>query len=193
MYEKIGLAAMFLSIPLAFVAPPEITFENHLIENLQVIILIFLAAVNVKFSLASKLQLKWYHIFCAILFFVFALRELSWGRVFFQIGTEISGEPIFISMADYPYRIPIYIFLAICIFALLFILIKFLPVKKFLFGKKPMGALAVMCGAIFLAYVGEHGYFIGKEYGEALEEFEELTAYLMLPRICLFYREFLKR
>ncbi len=181
-----------MSIPLAFVVPPEITFENHLVENLQVVILILFAAANLKLARASKLQLKWYHVFCAMLFFLFALRELSWGRVFFQIGAEPSGEPIFISMANYPYRVPVYIFLAICISALIFILAKFLPVKKFLFAKKPIGALAVMFGAILAAYVGEHGYFIGKECGEVLEELEETVAYLMLPKICLFYREFLK-
>ena len=192
MYAKMGFAAMILSIPLAFVIPPEITFENHLVENLQVVILILLSAFNVKLALASKFQLKWYHVFCAILFFIFALRELSWGRVFFQIGATASGEPLFISMSDYPYRIPIYILLTILILALIFILIKFLPVKKFLFGKKPIGALAIMFGAIFIAYIGEHGYLVGKEYGEVLEELEETVAYLVLPKICLFYREFLK-
>ena len=136
-YLGTTFAALILSVPLAFVVPPELTFENGVIENLQVVVLFLLAAVNIKFAISARnIQLKWYHVFCAILFFVFALRELSWGRVFFKVGEEISGEPIFMSMADFPYRVPIYIFLTLCILAMLFILIKILPLKEFIFSRK---------------------------------------------------------
>lgn len=81
------------------------------------------------------------------------------------------------------YRVQVYIFFALWISAMLFVLFKFLPVKRFLLKRKPLGALAII-----LAQAGEH-YWIA--HGEILEELEELVAYAMLPEICLFYRGFL--
>lgn len=193
MHVKIGFAAVVLSVPLAFVLPPKVAFENGAIENAQVVILLALAAANVKWSLAAaNIRQRWFHRFCAALTFLFALRELSWGRVFFQIGTAANGAPHFISMADYPLRLPVYIFLTLYILALVFILFRFLPVKRMLLSKKPLGALAVMFAAVAMVYIGEHGYIFGKECGEILEELNETIAYLMMPYICTYYRKFLK-
>ena len=112
-----------------------------------------------------------------------ALANLRWGRVFFPTGVAPNGEPYFVMMSSYPYRVQVYIFLALLISAMLFVLFKFLPVKRFLLKRKPLGALAII-----LAQAGEH-YRIA--HGEILEELEELVAYAMLPEICLFYRGFL--
>ncbi len=192
MYEKIGAFALILSVPLAFVLPPALAFENGVIENSQVAVLILFAAANFRLAAASSSRLRWFHVFCAMLGILFAFRELSWGRVFFQTGTAPTGEPYFIMMADYPYRAPVHAFLAVYILAMLFVLFRFLPVKEFLFSRKPVGALAVMFVAILLAQIGEHGWIIDKMHGEILEELDEVVAYLMMPKICLYYRNFLR-
>mgnify|MGYP002627132241 CR=1 FL=1 len=41
-----------------------------------------------------------------------------------------NGEPYFVMMASYPYRVPVYIFLTLWILAMLVVLFKFLPVKR---------------------------------------------------------------
>ncbi len=191
MYLKINLALVALSFPLSFVLPPKVAFENGLIENLQVAVLLFSAALSFKLSLsAENSNSKWFHRFCAALMILFAMRELSYGRVFFQTGAFPSGEPTFVMMADFPYRKQIYIFLTIYILALLAILLKFIPLKRMLFGKKPVDALIVMTVAILVSQFGDHGYFVGKEYGAILEEVNELIAYMTFPKICLYYNEF---
>ncbi len=190
MYVKLGALALILGVPLASVVPPELAFENGVIENFQVALLILIALANLRWAKisADNAQLRWFHIFCAMLMIVFALRELSWGRVFFQTGVAPNGEPYFVMMASYPYRVPVYIFLTLWILAMLVVLFKFLPVKRFLLERKPVGILVVMFAAVILAQAGDHDLIA---HGEILEELEELVAYAMLPEICLFYREFL--
>ena len=190
MYVKLGALALILGVPLASVVPPELAFENGVIENFQVALLISIALANLRWAKisADNAPLRWFHIFCAMLMIVFALRELSWGRVFFQTGVAPNGEPYFVMMSNYPYRVPVYIFLTLWISAMLGVLFRFLPVKRFLLERKPLGALAVMFAAVILAQAGDHDLIA---HGEILEELEELVAYAMLPEICLFYREFL--
>ena len=110
-----------------------------------------------------------------------------------ELGTSIfpakikSTEPVFVSMADYKYRVPVYIFLAVYILAMLFVLIRFVPVKKILQYKQPLAVFAAIILAIIFSYVGEHGYFIGKECGQILEELNELILYMTLPVINFYY------
>ena len=179
-------AAIILSVPLAFVLPVEISFENGFLENVQVVVLILSALLILIFQ-SDAAQMKWFQRFFAAGLFLTALRELSWGRVFFPVGMEKLGA-VFVSMADYEYRIPVYIFLAIYGAAMLFILIRFVPVKKILLSPQPLAAFAVMILALIFSYVGEHGYFLGKAQGQILEEFNELILYLILPAINFYYR-----
>lgn len=129
---KIYLSAMFtaiiLSVPLALTLPLELSFENGLIENAQIVILLF-GAVLILTSRAEDAQFKWFQRLFSSGLVLIVLRELSWGRVFFPLKIK-STEPVFVSMADYKYRVPVYIFLAVYILAMLFVLIRFVPVKK---------------------------------------------------------------
>ena len=184
-YLAVMVAAIILSIPLAFILPVEVSFENGLIENAQVVVLAVSATAILIFRSESA-QMKWFQRLFAAGLFLMALRELSWGRVFFPIKMGKLGAS-FVSMADYEYRIPVYIFLAIYIAAMLFILIRFVPVKKILLGRQPLAAFAVIILALILNYVGEHGYFIGKACGQILEEFNELILYLTLPVVNFYY------
>ena len=184
-YLSVMFGAVILSVPLAFVLPVELSFENGVIENAQVVILI-LAALLVLIFRSPAAQMIWFQRFFAAGLFLMAMRELSWGRVFFPIKMKALG-PTFVAMADYEYRIPVYIFLAVYIAIMLFILIRFVPVKRILLSRQPLAAFAVIFIALSLNYIGEHGYFIGKAYGQVLEELNELIFYLTLPVINFYY------
>lgn len=181
-YVGIASAAVILSIPLAFVLPVECSFENGLIENTQVIVLL----IEAIFILSVRSESAWLKRFFAAGFVLIALRELSWGRVFFPTKTEALG-PIFVEMANYEYRVQVYFFLAIYIAAMLLVLIRFVPVKKIIFGKQPLAAFGVIFIAALFNYIGDHGLIIGKTCGQVLEEFNELILYITLPAVVLYW------
>lgn len=181
-YVRIAAFAVILSLPSAFVLPVEWSFENGLLENFQVIVLI----IETALILCLRLNAKWLQRFFAAGFILIALRELSWGRVFFPTGMEEFGA-VFVSMADYEYRLHVYVFLTIYIAAMLFVLIRFVPVKKILFGRQPLAAFAVILIAHTLNYIGDHGLIIGKAYGQVLEELNELILYMTLPAVALYW------
>lgn len=181
-YVKSAFVAVILSIPLAFVLPVEWSFENGLIENAQVVMLI-IAAI---FILSVPSRLKWFQRLFAAGLVLMALRELSWGRVFFPVGMEDFGA-VFVDMAHYKYRVPVYIFLTAYISAMLFVLIRFVPVRKILYGRQPLAAFAVLFIAFLLNYIGDQGYIFGKGNGQILEELNELIFYLTLPAAALYW------
>ena len=181
-YVGLAFAAVLLSIPLAFVLPVQWSSENGIIENAQVVALI-IAAV---FILNAQPRLPWFQRFCAAGLVLMALRELSWGRVFFPIGMEDFG-PIFVDMADYEYRVHVYVFISVYISAMLVVLVRFVPVRRIFFGKQPLAALAVMALAALLNFVGDHGYILGKGNGQILEELNELIFYATTPAAMLYW------
>ena len=181
-YTRFALIAVVLSVPLAFVLPVEVSFENGLIENIQVIVLI----VGAIWLLNIRSPIKWFQRFCAAGLVLIALRELSWGRVFFPIDMEKLG-PVFVGMADYKYRIQVYVFLVAYVSAMIFMLIKLVPIKRLIESSQPLAALAVIVMAIIFSYIGDHGWIIGKKYGQILEEFNELIVYMTLPVAALYY------
>ena len=184
-YLGTTFAALILSVPLAFILPVEVSFENGILENAQVVILI-LAALLIIFFSSSDAQLKCFNGLFASFLILIAFRELSWGRVFFPIDVEKLGY-VFVSMANYKYRVQVYIFLAAYILAMIFVLVRFVPVKRILLSSQPLAAFAVIFMAGIFSYIGDHGIFIGKECGQILEELEELILYLTLPVINFYY------
>ena len=185
-YVSVSFAAVLLSVPLAFALPVELSFENGLIENAQVVTLLGAAVVvlNVR---AKNPQMKWLQRFFAAGLVLMALRELSWGRVFFPVGMEDSGA-VFVDMAHYKYRVPVHIFIAVYSAAMLFMLIRFVPVRKILSGRQPLAVFAVLLLSMIFSYVGDHGWLIGKACGQILEELNELIFYATLPAVDLYYQ-----
>lgn len=187
-YIKSALTAIILSVPLAFVLPVEWSFENGLIENAQIVVLL----IGAILMLSVRSKFKWFQRFFAAGLFLIAFRELSWGRVFFPVGMETLG-PVFVDMADYEYRIPVYIFLAAYVSAMIFMLIRFVPVKKLLKGSQPLAAFAVIIVAAVVSSVGDHGWLIGKAQGQIMEEFNELIVYATLIVAGLHYTKNFQR
>ena len=181
-YTGIAFVAVFLSVPLTFVLPVEWSFENGFIENAQVIILI----VGAILILNIHSSMKWFQRFFAAGLVLIALRELSWGRVFFPVAMEELG-PVFISMAEYKYRVPVYIFLTVYILAMIFMLIYLVPLRKIFQYNQPFAIFAAIIIAAILSLIGDHGWLIGKEHGQILEELNELIIYVNLPVSALHY------
>lgn len=188
LYVKVSVVAVLLSVPLAFVLPVELSFENGLIENAQVVVLLS-SAVRLFTVRPEKPYMKWFQRFFAAGLILTALRELSWGRVFFPIGMEALG-PVFVAMTDYKYRVQAHIFIAAYVVTMLFILIRFVPVKKILLGRQPLAVFAVLILAAGFSYIGDHGYFIDKACGQVLEELNELIFYVTLPIVNFYYQGF---
>ena len=71
--------------------------------------------------------------------------------------------------------------------AMIFILIRFVPVKKILSARQPLTVFAEMILAIIFSFVGEHHLFLNKACGQILEELNELIFYTNLPAVALQY------
>ena len=181
-YVVLAFIAVILSIPLAFVLPVEWSFENGFIENAQVIILIARAIWILKI----RSPIKWFQRFYAAGMVLIALRELSWGRVFFLLEMEKLG-PVFVSMADYEYRVYVYILLTIYVSAMLIMLIRFVPVREIISCSQPLATFGIIFMAVLLNYIGDKGLFIGKVRGQILEESNELIIYITLTVVALYW------
>lgn len=88
-------------IALAFVLPIEYSYENHFLENLEIVILFcgIVVCVNKIRDFILYDSIKFY-IASIIIYILMIGRELSWGRVFYPIGIDNNGEQIFIKVQD---------------------------------------------------------------------------------------------
>ena len=96
---KIGIVVYFLLIvPVAFVMPEHLAWENGPLEILQNIVLfcdVVLCIVFFRKTAGQKFHLIW--LSGAGYFLLLLGREMSWGRIFFPIRLEEHG-PVFIAM-----------------------------------------------------------------------------------------------
>lgn len=86
-YILIGL--MVLLLPQAFILPIECSYENHLLENLEVFVL-GIGFINMLYRTVSlnKNKFNKFYLACGIFYIVMIARELSYGRVFYPIGID---------------------------------------------------------------------------------------------------------
>ena len=188
-----GLIALIAVVPLSILLPASISFENGIIENFQVILLLGASFLSIRLMLrTSDRAARSFQQFCALMFVLFAARELSWGRVFYPIGFDDDG-PEFVAMADYTWRTEAYVFIAVVSLAMLYLLITRVPVRKMLKMPPPIAILLIIAVGTALQYVGEHGILIGKMHGQTLEELSETIVYAMLPILCRYYHNALTR
>ena len=189
----IGGAALIASVPLSMILPPSIAFENEPIENFQVILLLGAALNSIRLMLStSDRSARSFNLFCALMFVLLAFRELSWGRVFYQIDFDETG-PSFVSMSDYVWRTEAHIAIVLISLTMLILLVKRVPIRRLVRAPLPLSIFAIILGGVILQYVGEHGFLIGKLNGQTLEELSETVVYAMQPLLCSYYHEFLTR
>ena len=172
-------------IILAFILPIDYSYENHCLENLEVLILFIgcvISMYRIKFTWGI-IQAKLYMI-SAIIFILAIGRELNWGRVFYPIGINHSGEVIFINFYDLWYASIIYpiIMILICMVIGMVCYVFYQNYDEKIQWKIP----AVECiYFIFMALASQIIFerelivFLA-EYNQLLEEVTEIIAYISL-------------
>ena len=189
-----GTIALLAVMPLAIILSPSISFENGVIENLQVILLLGASILSIRLMFrTSDRAARSFQQFCALLFALLAARELSWGRVFYPIDFDADTGAVFVSMSNYAWRTEAHVFIAVISLAMLYLLIKCVPVRKMLKMPPPIAIIMIIAVGTALQYVGEHGILIGKFHGQTLEELSETIVYAMLPILCRYYHDALTR
>ena len=183
----VGTVILILAWPLSFILPVSISFENALLENLQVIVLILGSIYNLSLVQRSRnRQIEDFHIWCAVLMIFMSFRELSWGRVFYPIDVEKTG-PVFVAMSDFTWKNEVHVIMAIIILFLLVFMFKRLPIMRMLHSKIPFLIVFLMIVAAVFSYVGDYGIVVGKLHGQIVEEFGELAFYVLIPALCIHY------
>ena len=181
------LAVIFIG--LSFVLPIEYSYENHFLENLEVVILFLGIVICIgkirDFILYDSIK---FYVASIIIYILMIGRELSWGRVFYPIGMDKNGEQIFVKVHELWYGSVVYPMVGILILIVLILLgvyfyqsrrqgiCWYIPLGEFLF---------FIVTSILGQFVFDRGLVQFGNYNQLLEESCEIIAYIAL--ICYTY------
>ena len=187
------LAVIFIG--LSFVLPIEYSYENHFLENLEVVILFLGIAICIgkirDFILYDSIK---FYVASIIIYILMIGRELSWGRVFYPIGMDKNGEQIFVKVHELWYGSVVYPMVGILILIVLILLgvyfyqsrrqgiCWYIPLGEFLF---------FIVTSILGQFVFDRGLVQFGNYNQLLEESCEIIAYIAL--VCCTYDISFKR
>lgn len=187
------LAIIFIG--LSFVLPIEYSYENHFLENLEVVILFLGIVICIgkirDFILYDSIK---FYVASIIIYILMIGRELSWGRVFYPIGMDKNGEQIFVKVHELWYGSVVYPMVGILILIVLILLgvyfyqsrrqgiCWYIPLGEFLF---------FIVTSILGQCVFDRGLVQFGNYNQLLEESCEIIAYIAL--ICCTYDISFKR
>lgn len=187
------LAVIFIG--LSFVLPIEYSYENHFLENLEVVILFLGIVICIgkirDFILYDSIK---FYVASIIIYILMIGRELSWGRVFYPIGMDKNGEQIFVKVHELWYGSVVYPIVGILILIALILLVVYfyqsrrqgicwyIPLGEFLF---------FIVTSILGQCVFDRGLVQFGNYNQLLEESCEIIAYIAL--VCCTYDISFKR
>lgn len=187
------LAVIFIG--LSFVLPIEYSYENHFLENLEVVILFLGIVICIgkirDFILYDSIK---FYVASIIIYILMIGRELSWGRVFYPIGIDKNGEQIFVKVHELWYGSVVYPIVGILILIALILLVVYfyqsrrqgicwyIPLDEFLF---------FIVTSILGQCVFDRGLVQFGNYNQLLEESCEIIAYIAL--VCCTYDISFKR
>ena len=187
------LAVIFIG--LSFVLPIEYSYENHFLENLEVVILFLGIVICIgkirDFILYDSIK---FYVASIIIYILMIGRELSWGRVFYPIGMDKNGEQIFVKVHELWYGSVVYPMVGILILIVLILLgvyfyqsrrqgiCWYIPLGEFLF---------FIVTSILGQCVFDRGLVQFGNYNQLLEESCEIMAYIAL--VCCTYDISFKR
>lgn len=187
------LAIIFIG--LSFVLPIEYSYENHFLEDLEVVILFLGIVICIgkirDFILYDSIK---FYVASIIIYILMIGRELSWGRVFYPIGMDKNGEQIFVKVHELWYGSVVYPMVGILILIVLILLgvyfyqsrrqgiCWYIPLGEFLF---------FIVTSILGQCVFDRGLVQFGNYNQLLEESCEIIAYIAL--ICCTYDISFKR
>ena len=92
-----GLLVLIVSYPLSLVLPSWTSWENGPVENLQVVVLFLGMIQALFFQKTGTPDWKWLWRGAALIWFICAVRELSWGAVFLEPLSMSDSGPFFSS------------------------------------------------------------------------------------------------
>ena len=187
------LAVIFIG--LSFVLPIEYSYENHFLENLEVVILFLGIVICIgkirDFILYDSIK---FYVASIIIYILMIGRELSWGRVFYPIGMDKNGEQIFVKVHELWYGSVVYPMVGILILIVLILLgvyfyqsrrqgiCWYIPLGEFLF---------FIVTSILGQCEFDRGLVQFGNYNQLLEESCEIIAYIAL--VCCTYDISFKR
>lgn len=187
------LAVIFIG--LSFVLPIEYSYENHFLENLEVVILFLGIVICIgkirDFILYDSIK---FYVTSIIIYILMIGRELSWGRVFYPIGMDKNGEQIFVKVHELWYGSVVYPIVGILILIALILLgvyfyqsrrqgiCWYIPLGEFLF----FIVTSILSQCVFDRSLVQFG-----NYNQLLEESCEIIAYISL--VCCTYDISFKR
>lgn len=182
------LITAIILILISFILPVEASFENHFFENLQVCIL-FIGFISILYKAKRFIKFKHFYFGCGFFYIIMIARELSWGRVFYPVGTRSNGEEIYISIRNIWYGDIVYPVVSILALIGLFLIIKCyrycihnriiidIPILYLIF-------FALLMLSSQLLFEKEAISFLSS-YNQLLEEATEAIAYCSL--VCFTY------
>ena len=187
------LAVIFIG--LSFVLPIEYSYENHFLENLEVVILFLGIVICIgkirDFILYDSIK---FYVASIIIYILMIGRELSWGRVFYPIGMDKNGEQIFVKVHELWYGSVVYPIVGILILIALILLgVYFYQSRRQgIYWYIPLGEfLFFIVTSILGQFVFDRGLVQFGNYNQLLEESCEIIAYIAL--VCCTYDISFKR
>ncbi|WP_278849830.1 hypothetical protein [Megamonas funiformis] len=184
------IALMILLLPQAFVLPVEYSYENHLLENLEVFVL-GIGFINMLYRTVSlnKNKFNKFYLACGIFYIIMIARELSYGRVFYPIGIDKNGEQIFMNIHQIWYGPIVYPIIAVLVLIALFLMIqtyKYIK-KEQIICSIPRYSIRLFIIMMILSQIVFEKNLIKflADYGQLLEECTEILAYCSL--VCFTY------
>lgn len=187
------LAVIFIG--LSFVLPIEYSYENHFLENLEVVILFLGIVICIgkirDFILYDSIK---FYVASIIIYILMIGREVSWGRVFYPIGMDKNGEHIFVKVHELWYGSVVYPIVGILILIALILLVVYFyqSRKQGICWYIPLGEfLFFIVTSILGQFVFDRGLVQFGNYNQLLEESCEIIAYIAL--ICYTYDISFKR
>lgn len=171
--------------------PPSWGWENSPLEWSQVVILFSGALLSAKWRQNAKSAGQYHHarffLWAIPLWLLMAGREMSWGRVFYPVGTDAITGPFFLSVSQLPYGPVVYPLIAAIILIWLFAVIKHklyaIPYKLFQEGRFPISEFLLVIFSFVVANIAEK-----KMHFEIMEEIVECVAYLSLILTAYFVK-----
>ena len=182
-----------LLLPLGYVMPPYLAWENGVLEMLQNIVLfgdMCLAAYFFRKTAGmggKSIHRLW--LAAAGYFLLLLGRELSWGRVFFPTGMDSHG-PTFVSMNSIPGHEMIHAAIGVYTAVVFCSLVACMPWKKILHDIPfPTFLFCVLAAAAMLASCGDKGLLFHSYMDANVEELSELLVYLIHGYFAWYYYE----
>lgn len=181
---------MVLLLPQVFILPIEYSYENHLLENIEVFIL-GVGFINMLYKTVklNKNKVNRFYLSCSIFYIIMIARELSFGRVFYPIGIDKNGEQVFINIHQIWYGSIVYpVIIVLVLIALILMIQTYKYIKKEqIICSVPKYSISMFIIMLIMSQIVFEKSLIKFliDYNQLLEECTEILAYCSL--ICFTY------